>query len=240
MSEAQEQFGGTPWAVGSMYGIRNFWVTSDHDLTSVTARRPYIYRPGENQASCLLMDDLSQFGPTRSGETLSEVIGHRLSSADCTCGFWAYNDPDRLGTLDGGPITGIIEGYGHVTYGPHGFRASKARIVALVSQQHPGFALRIWKMYLRAVKATFLVAFVSWTIWAVVSQDFDLARIVPHLAIALTVPLVLPLSLLTPNYLIHRQTSFEELSRNYPGVRIFDTVEEAVAAFPLSRPTATG
>jgi hypothetical protein len=69
---------------------------------------------------------------------------------DCSCGFYAYTKIDRndyagIRYLDKGRgagmsygyphqpsgYSGIIEGYGTVTMGPYGFRAEKARIVAM-------------------------------------------------------------------------------------------------------------
>lgn len=56
---------------------------------------------------------------------------HVLGGVTCGCGFYAYFDgrndykePDR--------IAAVIEGYGVCTFGDRGFRASKARLVALV------------------------------------------------------------------------------------------------------------
>lgn len=56
---------------------------------------------------------------------------HSLAGLDCHCGFYAYfdgrndyKDPDR--------IAAIIEGFGVCTVGTRGFRASKARLVAIV------------------------------------------------------------------------------------------------------------
>lgn len=68
----------------------------------------------------------------------------------CSCGFYAYTDRHNsnagvgyIRTSDYGyeyghyknktviPVSGVIEGYGQVTVGPYGFRAQKAKIVAM-------------------------------------------------------------------------------------------------------------
>lgn len=56
---------------------------------------------------------------------------HTMGGIGCRCGFYAYFDggndykqPDR--------VTALIEGYGVCTVGDRGFRASKARLVAIV------------------------------------------------------------------------------------------------------------
>lgn len=56
---------------------------------------------------------------------------HTLAGVTCTCGFYAYfdglndyKDPER--------IAAVVEGYGVCTVGDRGFRAAKAKLVALV------------------------------------------------------------------------------------------------------------
>lgn len=56
---------------------------------------------------------------------------HSLAGVNCSCGFYAYFDggndwkePQR--------VTAVIEGYGVCTVGTRGFRASKAKVLALV------------------------------------------------------------------------------------------------------------
>lgn len=48
----------------------------------------------------------------------------------CDHGFWAFYEPDA-GYHNADRIYGVVEGYGEVVVGTKGFRASKARIVAL-------------------------------------------------------------------------------------------------------------
>lgn len=74
--------------------------------------------PGENVAVC------------RAGYRVHEESA--LPDISCGCGFWAYWHLQRHEV--GGsalPVCGVIEGYGAVLIGEKGFRAAKARIVAL-------------------------------------------------------------------------------------------------------------
>ncbi len=48
----------------------------------------------------------------------------------CHCGFWAHYDPDPTYSSTT-RVMGVIEGYGKTTIGTEGFRAQKARILAL-------------------------------------------------------------------------------------------------------------
>jgi hypothetical protein len=77
------------------------------------------WEPGENRATC------------RAG---AQKVHPEQTVPDigCGCGFWAYWHLQRHEV--GGsalPVCGVIEGYGAVLIGEKGFRAAKARIVAL-------------------------------------------------------------------------------------------------------------
>lgn len=113
-------FSGTPWAAGSMVGLRNFRLMPGGVLTGMTGTQ---WHTGVNEATCL-----PQIRRGRASE------GHPVASKDCSCGFWAYLRPELAGTEQyGSSLVGIVEGFGYVTYGPLGFRCSKARILALVA-----------------------------------------------------------------------------------------------------------
>jgi hypothetical protein len=72
------------------------------------------------------------------------VIEHRLAGVSCQCGFYAYFDGGNdylvqpgasitYGPEDKAPRIGaIIEGWGVCTIGTRGFRAEKAKVVALI------------------------------------------------------------------------------------------------------------
>lgn len=120
--QPQGEFSGTPWAVGSMVGLRHFRLMADGSLVGMAG---YAWAPGTNTALCDRR--LAQATGTVPAD---HVVAHR----DCSCGFWAYTSPRWLGRHDhGAGMLGIVEGFGHVTYGSKGFRSSKARLIAVVA-----------------------------------------------------------------------------------------------------------
>lgn len=68
------------------------------------------------------------------GEYHAAPSDHRFDP-ECQCGFWAY---DEDGFTPQGSVIGVIEGYGKTTVGTKGFRAEKARIVALCCEDGEG------------------------------------------------------------------------------------------------------
>lgn len=116
-----------PFAAGTVTGLRAFSVSPGHQLTGVVHPIPWFL--GENNARCIR----DQWPYPDDAAALPG--GHRIAGLDCTCGFYAYfdNSNDYYEKLYGIPkVTGIVEAYGTVTIGSRGFRASKARIVAIV------------------------------------------------------------------------------------------------------------
>lgn len=63
---------------------------------------------------------------------IPQVSEHDVSTMDCTCGFYGYFDNLDNPYFRTGNLHGIVEGYGVMTVGDRGFRASKAKIKALV------------------------------------------------------------------------------------------------------------
>lgn len=154
------EFSGTEFdfAAGSMFGLRS-WSMDEHGrLHGVTHME--VWRPGENLSVCkksqpvrtgqcptnarLLAERSGSKKKRREGLGFSvlgscgkhcdgqshwrENVAPHLFDPNCECGFWAY---DEDGFTAHGPVTGVIEAYGKVTIGTKGFRAEKARIVAL-------------------------------------------------------------------------------------------------------------
>jgi hypothetical protein len=56
---------------------------------------------------------------------------HLQPMKECMCGFWAYTAGIHRMEALGPVVVGMIEGWGRMVIGPKGFRAEKARIVAL-------------------------------------------------------------------------------------------------------------
>lgn len=127
-----EGFSDRPFAVGTVVGLRAFRLRNGQ-LGAAT--RDAIWQPGENVARCIqdpILDDV----------TLPE---HPVGSLECRCGFYAFFSTrnDYMGNgcdcavCQKDWVAGIIAGYGIVTIGSKGFRANKARIVALVVGDEP-------------------------------------------------------------------------------------------------------
>lgn len=123
-------------------GTRSWKMRDDGWLTGCALGSWYQWTPGENEATCLVKTGLSMrkkepYQPSAKAFWIPEegARPHDPGSIQCNCGFHAmydgavdYTKPDY--------VDGIIEGYGHVAAGSRGFRASKARIVALVAPRY--------------------------------------------------------------------------------------------------------
>lgn len=126
-----EEFGGPALVLGSVRGRRSFGVTAGGLLTGLYYSQ--VWHPGENRASCLhdggVVVRLPDGRITVRAASGREIgTGHGLQG--CTCGFYAYYREDPYSTSR--RISGVIEGYGRVVLGTAGFRAEKARILALL------------------------------------------------------------------------------------------------------------
>lgn len=149
--------GGPPLVLGGALARRTFYLDEDGVLRGVTYRYPWT--PGENVARCLVanMRDHHAFrefcndmvGRARylydtggigwaGGKDPVPLPGYTLEPCEgldpeCSCGFYAYHDGAILYATggEGLRVEGIIEGYGRVVLGSLGYRAQKARIVAI-------------------------------------------------------------------------------------------------------------
>jgi hypothetical protein len=115
----------TEFAPGAVLGIRDFllFCPGNHECPYGDLCGPYMHiswKPGVNYARCL-----------KSTKYLHPLADMRL---DCLCGFYGLIRPGLLGTgYSYYPfVSGIIEGFGTVVLGEHGFRAEQARIVAII------------------------------------------------------------------------------------------------------------
>lgn len=137
-------FTGPALAAGSVLGVRAFGIDSLGRLRGVTYGD--VFRPGLNVARCFARP-AGRWAPGPDGDmTLEREPGHRAGATECGCGYWAhydgsnsYESPTRAAA--------IIEGHGLVTLGTSGFRAEKARLVALVPPAHLPVAARVADIY---------------------------------------------------------------------------------------------
>lgn len=149
------EFGAPEFSIEPVKGARAFDVDKLGRLRGVSYDS--VWTPGENEAACWKSEagaltfggiSLNQFIPsayfTGSGGYSAPqrwVVGASSSEASvkppeshslvgCKCGFYGYYD----GSNDyhqSDRVSAVVEGYGEVVIGTRGFRATKARIVAL-------------------------------------------------------------------------------------------------------------
>lgn len=112
---SQSDFSGEyEYTIDTVTGVRGFRQDGLGRLTGVTHHR--VFAPGVNVAACESCD--------------TEHL------ATCTCGYYAYfsdkvDDRNLRSEVYDSEIGAIIEGTGRIAVGTRGFRAEKARLVAL-------------------------------------------------------------------------------------------------------------
>jgi len=143
-----DSFTGLGLAVGTVRGLRAFKADELGRLTGLSYEQ--VWTPGENVSDCRKPSDkkprrnmlIEFFRPTKAADH---------SMVECTCGFYAFYDGrnDYRRDEDEKPqksqgvfyaygyqpakatISAVVEGYGETVIGTRGFRAQKAKIVAL-------------------------------------------------------------------------------------------------------------
>lgn len=273
-------FSDRPFVAGSLVGLRAFDVDSLGRLTGPSFGG--VFRPGENAATCgggraelaalhRAARDLarvtSRMQLTYGGSSLAQEAveakqtPHVTAGKGCACGFYAYLDgTNTYAKRD--RVTAVIEGYGVCTVGERGFRAEKARLLAIVL---PGEEKRRhWEWYDRlsdrcyggnwdaSVSVLSGVAAVALTVSSIglaidVSSWFALLGILAPAFAAMAIVLFK-----ASFHGIDRQhSSVRDLSdcydhvsrdqlasvrRNYPDVPIYRTERAALKAHPLTPP----
>lgn len=134
-------FSDRPLVAGTITGLRSFRVDKYGRLAGVVHK--CVFKPGENLARCrrgvpdeyryTRFNGRPSYPDKGEGQTSTDV--HQVGRRGCECGFYAYFDRGANQYHDSGNVLALIEGYGLVTVGSRGFRAEKARLVALVSQR---------------------------------------------------------------------------------------------------------
>lgn len=125
-------FSDRPLVAGSVVGQRWFNVDQLGRLLSL-GTPPVAFRPGVNEAVCrnALYEGVNGYPLTTITVERRPVVvaaEHQIAGVDCSCGYYAFfdNNERKAG------VYGIIEGTGVCTVGTLGFRASRARLLALV------------------------------------------------------------------------------------------------------------
>lgn len=142
-------FSDRPFIAGTIVGLRSFRVTPNNMLTACTGTGEQ-WQPGVNVAECRPRNAFAAGGITArqfansirrlsaavkgqpEPEPLPEPPAHRVAQVECTCGWYAYFDTESNPHHEPGNALGLIEGFGTVTIGARGFRAEKARLLALI------------------------------------------------------------------------------------------------------------
>lgn len=149
-----------PMALGAATGIRALEMDLGGHLRGVTF--PQVWTAGENTAVCCVSRASTLGGivtqtfgggwggppgttKIQSGwvfhddgsvsflnERFEQVSCGQVAQRGCTCGFYAYYRHGLHTYVNRDRAAAIISGYGRVTLGTKGFRAEKARIIALV------------------------------------------------------------------------------------------------------------
>lgn len=134
-------------------GLRKWRVTDEGWLRSLF--KGYIWVDGENVCECLKVDPdaymmhayypyMHRGGAFDGGELQSRP--HDM--ADCTCGFYAFNE--RSSDYDyNAQVIGVVEQYGDVYLGTKGSRATRARPLALCMPAKSRRLLKPARMYTR-------------------------------------------------------------------------------------------
>lgn len=205
-------------------------------------KNEYAWGPGVNVASCLgnpgwLM--LARGGTTALWPHEEPIL------ADCDCGFWAYTSGDHFLSVNGPAAVGVVEAWGRMIIGPHGFRAEKARILGLtfpfvtaaedddddeeVDREEP----RASSQGTATVRLPRPGSFQAAGARVVHSLQSSLARALGAPAPPPITPPPAALNAHHPWELVTPELR-ERVRAMYPDVRFFDTVAALQAAFPLT------
>ncbi len=147
------EFSGVDLHLGSVTGFRSWQVDFEGKLKGVS--HSDLWLPGENRSKCHGQLPKSLVGARQPDESFSDFYtrvdyygkekawrgSHGIE--DCTHGYYGFFEKDTYNAY-GSAVTlnGIVEAYGEVVIGTKGFRADKARIVALSIEPHEG----VWRL----------------------------------------------------------------------------------------------
>lgn len=114
------------FAPGVVTGTRSFAVDKLGRLLGVAYAA--VWTPGENTAKCMERGDYDFITLQPQGVHESGRDAHSMT--ECAHGFYGYYEGSN-DYYESGRVMGVVEGYGETIIGSRGFRAAKARIVAL-------------------------------------------------------------------------------------------------------------
>lgn len=175
-------------------------------------RSTYVWGPGTNTAACI-----RPFG-------VANMPKHDPVFSDCCCGFWAFTKGKHGVYVNGPAVFGVIQGWGRIVVGPHGFRAEKARIVALCFDNEDEPAAKV------AVRPGSLRSMISAAMYAAARA---LAASAPGKAAGLTSAL-LPRLANSACQPVATEEQRAWVRKAYPNVPVFPSVPAMLERFPVS------
>lgn len=255
-------FDGRPLIVGTIRGVRSWTINSDGRLWPRIYCAGGAWGPEENTAICHHPSMKAATAAIAQGLThryihlqrfIDRVPTHRVAGLDCECGFYAFFDGSNEYHSEPDTLAGIIEGHGTVTAGTKGFRAEKAKIVALVDA---GLAPTSVRSRLdRLALATFRkrqspvelvacgVGLALYAPFAYLSHVFGALWVIPGFVAALTPMVALILLTIRGGRLfrvegafgrhVHGRQLIERVKERYPDVQWFPSMAEALRAYPV-------
>ena len=259
-----ESFDGGDFFIGTVRGIRGFDVDRLGRLRGVT--HDAVWTPGENIAEhrsesfARGLISLSASGiQIRGPETVTGNPQPHDFKACSHCGFYAYFADNGM-YVRSAEVKAIIEGYGTVHVGSDGFRAGKARVVALVDERKRGISPARWRFY-RLARRLAASRSEEWPIFAAVACLFvspfaggGVGQFSVSAGWMVGVAIVLLGAYLA--YSSFRAISYEfssihpelrdpsepapmdRIRTNYPGVPVYRSMKAALADYPVDSPFA--
>jgi hypothetical protein len=137
MNDISERCGGgagTPLVAGTLRGYRTWQPLSrwakvpEGALPLASVTRPEVVWTPTQGAHCIPSDACAFRCPPSTLPT-----GHDSPSVGCRCGIYAWYKPEDTGILDA-RVFGVVQAFGRILMGDHGFRAERARIAAIVTR----------------------------------------------------------------------------------------------------------
>lgn len=230
-----------PFVQGSMVGMRSFAVGDDGELRGIFHTE--LWKPGENIAKC--------------GIGCDRVLGEKSPNMQCNCGFHGYHNGDNdFGEELLGRVTAVVEAYGKVIVGDRGFRAEKARILAIVDPtleeerpkkpwyKHLSFStFKRFAVWCHRLKHQFTIVMSLWLIGLVLGMLTEWLTPVPDdvtdyfswagllFVIVSTYGGLLDIKMRPMN-----KIDWKAIHKRYPDVKYYRTRSDMLAAHPLTKP----
>jgi hypothetical protein len=126
---------------GSVIGVRAWRIDGRGQLWPLSVRSVPPWEAGENLAACHREERRPELVLCENPDCpICHKAAHQGFEADCVCGFYGVWQPLSVPVNSEAPwyVAGVVEAYGRVVLGPIGFRASKARVLALCGT-HPSW-----------------------------------------------------------------------------------------------------